>query len=119
MSTDVLTLLERRFGRYLTEESYTQHRRWPLHNGLCIYGRLDGSYVSIDVMSGSYDLLSAFRSARCLYEWIIDGDEYRQAMASWRWSRVSAPSDTFVVVRLLDPETLIQEIDQTLILLQE
>lgn len=108
MSTDVLTLLERRFGRYLTEQSYTQHRRWPLHNGLCIYGRLDGSYVSIDVMSGSYDLLSAFRSARCLYEWIIDGDEYRQATA-----------DTFVVVRLLDPETLIQEIDQTLILLQE
>lgn len=108
MSTDVLTLLERRFGRYLTEESYTQHRRWPLHNGLCIYGRLDGSYVSVDVMSGSYDLLSAFRSARCLYEWIIDGDEYRQATA-----------DTSVVVRLLDPETLIQEIDQTLILLQE
>jgi len=108
MSTDVLTLLERRFGRYLTEESYTQHRRWPLHNGLCIYGRLDGSYVSIDVMSGSYDLLSAFQSARCLYEWIIDGDEYRQATA-----------DTFAVVRLLDPETLIQEIDQTLILLQE
>lgn len=111
MSTDVLTLLERRFGRYLTEESYTQHRRWPLHNGLCIYGRLDGSYVSVDVMSGSYDLLSAFRSARCrysLYEWIINGDEYRQATA-----------DTSVVVRLLDPETLIQEIDQTLILLQE
>lgn len=113
MSTDVLTLLERRFGRYLVEESYTQHRRWPLHNGLCIYGRLDAGYVSLDLMSGSYDpetfaTKTEFRSARCLYEWIIDGDEYRQATA-----------DTSVVVRLLDPETLIQEIDQTLILLQE
>lgn len=113
MSADVLALLERRFGRYLVEGSYTQHRRWPLHNDLCIYGRLDGSYVSLDAMTVTNDpetfaTKTEFRSARYLYEWIIDGDEYRQATA-----------DTFVVVRLLDPETLIQEIDQTLILLQE